>query len=63
VAYFTEDRLNEVIAEYAKVGILYTDYNEMKTAGNNYSSFNAEFWDVTTYGIPVWKSLVKDFTF
>ena len=43
--------------------ILYADYNAMKSAGNDYSSFSAELWDVTTYGVPVWKSLVEDFAF
>ena len=39
------------IAQYA------TD-DEMKAAGNDYSSFSAEFWDVAS-GIPVWKTLAK----
>lgn len=41
--------------------ILYADYNAMKSAGNDYSSFSADCWDVTTYDVPVWKSLVEDF--
>ncbi len=40
---------------------LYADYSAMKAAGNDYSSFSAEYWDVTTHGIPVWKTLVEDF--
>ncbi len=39
----------------------YDTYDEMISAGNNYSSFSPEYWDVTTYGIPVWKTLVSDF--
>lgn len=39
----------------------YESYTELKNAGNDYSSFSAEYWDTTTYGVPVWKSLVKDF--
>ena len=30
----------------------------MEAAGNDYSSFSAEFWDVSS-GIPVWKTLAK----
>ena len=45
-----------------KKPILYATYDEMKEAGNDYSSFSAEFWDTVTYGIPVWKTLVEDFT-
>ena len=41
----------------------FESFSEMKSAGNDYSSFSAEFWDVTTYGVPVWKSLVEEFTF
>ena len=41
--------------------VQYANYEEMMAAGNDYSSFSTEFWDVTTYGIPVWKTLVNDF--
>ena len=40
----------------------YESYEEMKAAGNDYSSFSEEFWDTTTHGIPVWKSLAGEFT-
>ena len=38
--------------------IYYATYEEMEAAGNDYSSFSAEFWDVSS-GIPVWKTLAK----
>jgi hypothetical protein len=34
----------------------------MLLAGNNYSSFDSTYWDTTTYGVPVWKTLIGDFT-
>lgn len=46
---------------YKVVPVLYADYNAMKAAGNDYSSFSSKFWDTTTHGVPVWKSLVEDF--
>ena len=36
----------------------YATYEEMEAAGNDYSSFSAEFWDISS-GIPVWKTLAK----
>ena len=46
-----------------KKPVLYATYDEMKEAGNDYSSFSTEFWDTATYGIPVWKTLVQDFAY
>ena len=46
-----------------KKPVLYATYDEMKAAGNDYSSFDLEFWDTITYGIPVWKTLVQDFAY
>ena len=43
------------------VPTLYADYNAFKAAGRDFDSFSVEFWDVTTYGVPVWKTLVDDF--
>ena len=43
--------------------VQYASYEEMMNAGNNYTSFSAAFWDMTTYGVPVWKTLVQDFTY
>ena len=40
---------------------LYATYNEMKSAGNNYESFDSSYWDTTSFGVPVWKTLVDDF--
>ena len=47
---------------FKKVPVLYGTYNEMLSAGNDYSSFDSNYWDTTTYGIPVWKTLIGDFT-
>lgn len=47
---------------FKKVPTLYADYAAMKAAGNDYSSFDTEYWDVTTHGVPVWKSLTAEFT-
>ena len=41
--------------------VQYATYEEMMAAGNDYSSFSAEYWDITTYGVPVWKTLVNEF--
>ena len=46
-----------------KKPVLYATYDEMKAAGNDYSTFDLEFWDTATYGIPVWKTLVQDFAY
>ena len=43
------------------VPTLYADYATFKAAGRDFDSFSVEFWDVTTYGVPVWKTLVSDF--
>ena len=40
----------------------YVSYAQMKAAGNKYTTFSSEYWDTTTYGVPVWKALVADFT-
>ncbi|MBQ8429539.1 MAG: hypothetical protein IJX30_05545 [Clostridia bacterium] len=48
---------------YKIVPTHYENYTEMKEADNDYSSFSTEFWDTTTYGIPVWKTLVQEFTY
>ena len=36
-------------------------YQELKGLGVKFNSFSNEFWDVDTYGVPVWKSLVEEF--
>lgn len=36
----------------------YATYEEMEADGNDYSSFSAEFWDISS-GIPVWKALAN----
>ena len=54
--YITEQPTN-----YKVVPVLYADYEAMKAAGNDYSSFSSAYWDIDTYGVPVWKSLVQDF--
>lgn len=46
---------------FKKVPILYATYNAMLSAGNDYSSFDSELWDITTHGVPVWKTLLEDF--
>ncbi len=43
---------------FKKVPVLYASYEEMKSAGNDYSSFSTKYWD-TTNGYPVWKSLME----
>ena len=35
----------------------------MLSEGNDYSSFSAEYWDITTFGVPVWKGLVDVWEF
>lgn len=42
-----------------KQGIAYNNYTEMKKAGNDYSSFDNEYWDLTS-GLPVFKALAED---
>lgn len=56
-AYVTTSATN-----FKKVPIVYATYNAMLSAGNDYSSFNSNYWDTTTYGIPVWKTLIDDFS-
>ena len=46
---------------FKKVPTIYATYNAMLSAGNDYSSFDANYWDTTTYGVPVWKTLADDF--
>ena len=46
---------------FKKVPTVYANYTEMLAAGNDYSSFDVEYWDVTTHGIPVWKTLTDNF--
>lgn len=48
---------------YKVVPTHYENYTQMKAADNDYSSFSTEFWDTTTYGIPVWKTLVQEFAY
>lgn len=47
---------------FQKVPTRYDSYADMLASGNDYSSFDTEYWDVTTYGIPVWKTLTDNFT-
>ncbi len=56
-AYVTTTETN-----FKKVPTVYANYTEMLSAGNDYSSFDTEYWDVTTYGVPVWKTLSENFT-
>ena len=56
-AYVTTSATN-----FKKVPTLYATYNEMLSAGNDYSSFDSNYWDTTTYGVPVWKTLIGEFT-
>lgn len=44
-----------------KLPTLYESYEALKTAGNDYSSFDNGYWDITAYGVPVWKTLVAEF--
>ncbi len=55
-AYVTTTETN-----FKKVPTVYATYNAMLSAGNDYSSFDSNYWDITTYGIPVWKTLLEDF--
>lgn len=45
---------------FEKVPTLYATCNAMLSAGNDYSSFDSNYWDTTTYGVPVWKTLIED---
>ena len=56
-AYVTTSPTN-----FKKVPILYATYNNMLAAGNDYTSFDSNYWDTTTYGVPVWKTLIEDFS-
>ena len=56
-AYATTSATN-----FKKVPTVYATYNAMLSAGNDYSSFDSTYWDITTYGVPVWKTLIEDFT-
>lgn len=55
-AYITTSETN-----FKKVPTVYANYTEMLAAGNDYSSFDVEYWDVTTHGVPVWKTLTESF--
>jgi len=56
-AYVTTSDTN-----FKKVPVLYATYNAMLSAGNDYSSFDSNYWDTTTFGVPVWNTLTGDFT-
>ena len=56
-AYVTTTATN-----FKKVPTLYATYDEMLAAGNDYTSFDSNYWDTTTYGVPVWKTLIEDFS-
>lgn len=45
------------------VPMRYESYQEMLDMGDDYSSFSAEYWDITTFGVPVWKRLVDVWQF
>jgi hypothetical protein len=55
-AYVTTSATN-----FKKVPTVYATYNAMLSAGNDYSSFDSNYWDTTTYGVPVWKTLTDNF--
>ena len=55
-AYVTTTATN-----FKKVPTLYATYRAMKSAMNDYSSFDSNYWDTTTYGVPVWKTLTDNF--
>lgn len=44
-----------------KLPTLYESYEALRAAGHQYSSFDNGYWDITTYGVPVWKTLVAGF--
>ena len=47
----------------SKVSI-YPNLDAMVNAGNDYSSFSSDYWDVTTKGIPLWKGIdISEFEF
>ncbi len=48
-------------SDFKKVPTRYDSYSQMLANRNDYSSFDTTYWDVTTYGIPVWKTLLEDF--
>ena len=52
---------NEPTATWRVLPTLYADYATFKNAGLDFDSFSVEFWDVETYGVPVWKTLVDAF--
>lgn len=64
--YVKEQKINDKFEKdsdkFEKVPVLYATYNAMLSAGNDYSSFDSNYWDTTTYGVPVWKTLIGDFT-
>ncbi len=43
---------------FKKVPTLYASYEDMLAANNDYSSFDTEFWDMSS-GVPVWKALAE----
>lgn len=51
---------NATKVEFKKVPVLYATYNAMLSAGNDYSSFDVNYWDTTTYGVPAWKTLIEE---
>ena len=55
-AYVTTSATN-----FKKVPTVYATYNAMLSVGNDYSSFDSNYWDTTTFGVPVWKTLTDDF--
>ena len=56
-ASYDPDKVFKVVPKY------YESYQAMLTEGNDYSSFSAEYWDITTFGVPVWKSLANVWQF
>ena len=50
-ATYDPDRVFKVVPKY------YASYQAMLSEGNDYTSFSVEYWDITTFGVPVWKSL------
>lgn len=41
---------------------LFASYQDLLSAGLDFSSFSSDYWNVDAKGVPVWKSLINDFT-
>ena len=56
-ATYDPDRVFKVVPKY------YASYQAMLSEGNDYTSFSVEYWDITTFGVPLWKSLTDVWEF